>query len=188
MVQPTRILNRPLTVKHSDALDVNINLVNTQHNVLPGLQGGDAGGSEYYHLDYEKYSEIVAGTSSFDYVDFNTAIIAPSGVPGRLFWDTGHNTLGLYTPEGTILQIGQEFYHRVYNGTGSTLTDGTVVFAVGSYGDLVQVAPAKADSYLTSLTTLGIVTHDILAGEEGFVTFAGHIHDVDTSLSFYTLR
>ena len=108
----------------------------------------------------------------------------PTGTPtsvGTLSWDSFYKTPQVVTGTGnTTLQIGQEEVILIHNGTGSTLTDGQVVYVTGSTGELPSVSLADASSETTSAATLGVVTETIANGSDGFVTVSGIVHGLNT--------
>lgn len=116
-----------------------------------------------------------------DFIGFNTT---PSSVPttlGTLSWDSFYKTLQVVTGDGdTTLQIGQEQVTLVHNNTGSTLTDGQVVYVTGSTGELPTVALASNATEATSSVTFGVVTESIPHGGEGFITTSGIVHGLNT--------
>lgn len=116
-----------------------------------------------------------------DYSQFN---LTPSSVPttvGTLSWDSFYRTLQLVDGDGdTTLQIGQEQRTLVHNNTGSTLTDGQVVYVTGSTGELPSVALASNTSETTSSVTFGVVTESIANGANGFITTSGIVHGLNT--------
>ena len=116
-----------------------------------------------------------------DYYDLDTAASAPAYAQGRTFWDAGNGTQSTYLNGDVTLQNGQEIVTLVYNGTGSTITNGSVVAVAGAQGQRPSVVLADADTESTSASTLGIATQDIPNGTEGFVTSFGFIRGIDTS-------
>lgn len=116
-----------------------------------------------------------------EYADLDISAIAPSYVQGRTFWDSGNGTTSTYLNNDVTLQNGQEIVTLVYNGTGSTITNGSVVAVAGAQGQRPSVVLADADTESTSASTLGIATQDIPNGTEGFVTSFGFIRGIDTS-------
>lgn len=116
-----------------------------------------------------------------DYSQFN---LTPSSVPttvGTLSWDSEYRTLQLIDGDGdTTLQIGQEQRALIHNGTGSTLTDGQVVYVTGSTGQLPSVALASNTLESTSSVTFGVVTETIPHGSDGFVTISGMVNGLNT--------
>ena len=115
------------------------------------------------------------------YVRFDTT---PTGTPsgiGTMYWDTANRTVSLIDGDGdTTLQIGQEERILVHNNTGSTLTDGQVVYVTGSTGELPSVSLANASNESTSAATIGVVTESIANGADGFITTSGLIHGLNT--------
>ena len=116
-----------------------------------------------------------------DYYDLDTAASAPAYAQGRTFWDAGNGTPSTYLNADVTLQNGQEIVTLVYNGTGSTITNGSVVAVAGAQGQRPSVVLADADSESTSAQTLGIATQDIANGAEGFITSFGFVRGIDTS-------
>lgn len=110
--------------------------------------------------------------------------ITPSVVPtatGSMFWDEGNKTPTVVIDADVALQLGQEMLALVYNGTGSTITNGSVVAVSGAQGQRPSVVLADADSEALSAPTLGISTEDIANGAEGFVTTFGFVRGLNTS-------
>ncbi len=100
---------------------------------------------------------------------------------GSMFWDTGNGSPSIILDADVTLQLGQEQLVLVYNGTGSTITNGSVVAVTGAQGQRPSVVLADADSEPLSANTLGIATEDIANGAEGFVTTFGMIRGLNTS-------
>lgn len=109
--------------------------------------------------------------------------ISPTITPaeGDLYWNPTDHTLNIKTETETVLQIGQEQLVRGINNTGSTLTNGTVVFISGADAARPELTEANADAWETSQTTIGIVTSDITNGASGYATTLGLVRDLDTS-------
>lgn len=112
---------------------------------------------------------------------FDTTPTTPPTSTGTMFWDTGNGTPSVVLDADVTLQLGQENVVLVYNGTGSTITNGSVVSVTGAQGQRPSVELADADSEPLSAGTLGIATEDIANGAEGFVTTFGLIRGLDTS-------
>lgn len=119
---------------------------------------------------------LTAGYLKFD--------LTPTGTPtglGTMYWDAANRTVSLVDGDGdTTLQLGQEERVLVHNNTGSTLTDGQVVYITGSTGELPSVALASNTSEVTSSVTLGVVTETITNGADGFITTSGIVHGLNT--------
>ena len=55
------------------------------HNTLQGLQGGNLGGTEYYHLDATQYAAVNTGISA----TITTAAVTPGGATGSMTFVNG---------------------------------------------------------------------------------------------------
>ena len=100
---------------------------------------------------------------------------------GRLVWNETDGTLHLGLKGGNVvLQLGQETLLRVYNNTGSAMTDGQVVYINNSSGQRPTIALAQADAEATSTKVLGVVTEPISNNSEGFVTTEGLVRGLNT--------
>ncbi len=108
----------------------------------------------------------------------------PTNTPttiGTIYWDAANRTAALIDGDGdTTLQIGQEQRILVHNNTGSTLTDGQVVYVTGSTGNLPSVSLADATSETTSAATVGVITESIANGADGFITTSGIVNGLNT--------
>jgi hypothetical protein len=101
---------------------------------------------------------------------------------GMIKWNADDKTIDICTENGEVtIQSGQEMHVRGTNKTGSTLTNGQVVFINGAQGSRPTFALANATSEDTSERTIGIVTADILDNATGYVTTTGLVRDIDTS-------
>jgi hypothetical protein len=114
-------------------------------------------------------------------IDFDTADTISSAV-GRLTWDDGEGTLNFGLKGGNInLEIGQENIALCFNGTGSTITKGSVVYISGAQGQRPSLALSDADTEETSSKTFGVVAENISDGLEGFVCTFGVVTGINTS-------
>ena len=102
---------------------------------------------------------------------------------GRIYYDDKDKALNLKTDIiGSTQSLGQEFWVRVINKTGTTIADGKAVFINGfdiSSGR-PTIALAKADALETS-NAIGFATSTMLNNAEGAVTTMGFLNDLDTS-------
>lgn len=114
-------------------------------------------------------------------VGFDTTPSTPPTTQGSMYWDSGNLTPTVVLNANTDLQLGQENIALVYNGTGSTITAGSVVAVSGAQGQRPSVSLADADSEALSAPTLGIATESIANGAEGFVTTFGFVRGINTS-------
>jgi hypothetical protein len=115
-----------------------------------------------------------------DYIDFNDVSVSPPAYSeGRIFYADG--AFNAYIDESDItLQIGQEFWVKVRNSSGSDITDGQVVYISGAQGQAPTVELAQANSVITSFT-LGIATHTIENNSFGYITIEGVVNNINTT-------
>lgn len=150
--------------------------------------GGGGGGGGLQNVVEDTTPELGGNldASSFnitnvDNLSFDTTPDNPGGV-GTLVWDDGEGTLKLGLKGGEVsLQLGQENVALCYNGTGSTIANGSVVYISGAQGQRPSIALADADTESTSSKTFGIATEDIANGAEGFVATFGIVNGLNTS-------
>ena len=115
------------------------------------------------------------------YLKLDTTPTSTPTTIGTIYWDAANRTAALIDGDGdTTLQIGQEQRILVHNNTGSTLTDGQVVYVTGSTGNLPSVSLADATSENTSAATIGVVTESIANGADGFITISGIVNGLNT--------
>lgn len=102
---------------------------------------------------------------------------------GAISWNAGEGTLDIGMDANVTLQVGQESYWFARNDNGSTLPDGTVVYASGTIGasGRIKVKPYIADGSISGIFTLGITTESIGVGADGYVTHFGKIRGINTT-------
>jgi hypothetical protein len=116
-------------------------------------------------------------------IQLNTSPGTPSHSEGLFYWDSVNKTISMYNDESAVtLQIGQEMWVRVKNDTAGILGNGKVCYLSGVDGSDLTAALAKADSASTSLSTLGLATHDIGIGSYGYITTSGLVRNINTNL------
>jgi len=116
-----------------------------------------------------------------DFIDFNTFANYNDRL-ARMGWNGADATINIGMEYGVVQQVGQEYYARVRNSTGSDIPNGTVVGFAGAADDALLVTPYLADGTSPSLYILGIMTHDLPdSGEKGYCTVWGFVRDIDTS-------
>jgi hypothetical protein len=130
------------------------------------------------------WSVLGAGTvENTDYITFDTTPETSSSEIGTVSWNELDGTLNVKLSSDVTLQVGQEQHVRVHNGTGSTITNGTVVYVNGAsdtHGH-ISVAPYIADGSVNVFNVMGLATSDILDEEDGYVTLSGLVRGLDTS-------
>lgn len=132
---------------------------------------------------------ITGSINDVEWIDFDTTHTTPTNVDGRLTWNDEDGTLNLGLKGGNVtLQVGQEEVVRVVNKTGGNLLEQNYkVVRVrtqaegGAQGQRLAVVNALATNEINSATTLGVVTEDIDANQEGFVTTFGIVRGIDTT-------
>lgn len=117
-----------------------------------------------------------------DSIQFNTSATGVTGGVGVLTWNDTDGTLEFGMKGGNVTQqIGQELPVLVKHADNSGLTNGSVVYIVGSDGNHKTVRLAKADSEATSSNTFGIMTESATGGDKAFCTTFGLVRDINTS-------
>ena len=124
---------------------------------------------------------LTATVGKFEDILFIPSASAPSYEQGKLFYDATADALCYYNlTTNNRVHVGQEIQQQVKNSTNSTIPKGTPVYITGAFGEYAGVAPAKADTVLTSIL-VGVTNQDILSGQIGFVVTAGSIDSINTS-------
>jgi hypothetical protein len=126
---------------------------------------------------------LQSGSSpSSDSITFNrTAGI--NVTEGQMAWNNSDGTLDIGLNYGdVVLQVGQEQHYVVRNSTGTTIPNGTAVYASGvSVGSKrIEVSPFTADGTGDEIRFLGLATHNILDGVNGIVSNFGYVRGLDT--------
>lgn len=124
---------------------------------------------------------LSGGYLKFDLTPINT----PNEV-GVLSWNDIDGTIDLRLKGGNVtLQIGQELVKRVVNKTTGNInlleSNYQVVKIIGATGQRLSIDLAQANGELNSATTLGVVTENINNNQEGFITYSGEVHEINTT-------
>ena len=129
------------------------------------------------------FVNVTQNVSVGSYVDLNTAPSNPTHSEGRLFYDNTQKSLAYYNEDSEMtLQIGQETVVRVYNKSGATINNASVVRITGSDGaGFPAISLADATSAVNS-EIIGMTTTEIANDSYGYVTTDGKVSGVDTSL------
>ena len=145
-------------------------------------------GGEDKVLINPRIAEMLNSRLGIQYADFDE--IPPEEIQERrMQWNATEQTMGIGMPGGNVtLNVGQEMFipRRVENKTGSTLSNGQLVYISGGTGVNVQVSPAKADALATAEYTLAMLTEDIADNGKGYATTFGLVRGdsdqpIDTS-------
>ncbi len=194
---------------NADALHVHSGTGGTSiHNDLTGLQGGDPSNDEFYHLSISQATDLADDAFLFrdghlpmtgnldlgnnditnvDVIDFqlgNPSVGNPPHKEGRIFYDNVRRGFSVYVDDSEVKgDLLEETWIKVRNETGQTIPNGAVVGVSGAVGGRSLIELSKADNPETANSIIGLTTHIMENGEDGYVTIFGAIHDVDTSLS-----
>lgn len=103
---------------------------------------------------------------------------------GEIAWNAGEETFDAGLSDGVVNQLGQEVMLHCRNGSGGILADGTAVRFAGTIGNSGKLIVDKmiADGSIPGYLFLGVTTHEIAAGEDGYVTVFGKVRGINTSL------
>ncbi len=172
-----------------DSLNLYTSSNNEKWTTLGNLSGSFAttGSNQFNGSQSISGSITLSGSiNNLNYIDFNTASVAPAWKSGRVFWDDSDGCLAVYNDEVDItLQVGQENWTKVYNGTAVTITNGAPVRLFDSHGDVPMVALAQSIAITGSANNvnqiLGLATHNIEAGTFGYITTQGLVRGVNTN-------
>jgi len=110
-----------------------------------------------------------------------TATEAPE--EGKIAWNADDGVPEVGLPGGDVaVQIGMETLipRRAQNDTGSTISNGDLVYISGGTGNNFQITPADKRAPSTANGTIAMATEDIGNGSQGFVTTFGLVRDIDT--------
>jgi len=105
---------------------------------------------------------------------------------GEVAWNPDEGTLDVGLLNGSVNQLGQEVSYIVKNQTGSLIPNGTAVMVTGTLGasGRLTIAPMVADGTVEAKYFIGVTTHDIADGEDGYVTHFGKVRGLNlTSFS-----
>jgi len=142
-----------------------------------------------YDVANKKYVDDSSGGGSHlpnvDYLIWNILATPPAAVEGQVQWDTELSTLLVTSDKGSANSVGYEDWDRVYNLTGSDVTNGQPVALNGEVtGELRECFLAEAGatgSDVNRRNVLGVATHTFASGSDGIVTSRGRVRDIDTS-------
>jgi hypothetical protein len=134
-------------------------------------------------------NDITASVVSASYIDLDVLSNGdiPSHKAGRIFFGEEDGALEVYNEiTDFTLQVGQETIVRVYNGSGVDILNGTPVRVSGSQGDRLKIFPATALNHTSSYDfenhIIGVATHNIGIGTEGYATTQGIVRGINTDV------
>ena len=121
---------------------------------------------------------LVANVGITAYTNYNS-VGPPAYVAGALWYDNVQDSIAYYNSvTNNEVNVGQELQFNAYNGTASTITQGTPVYLTGGlFGSLANIAPAIANTISTSQVA-GVANQNIPAGTKGCVVTIGIVANV----------
>lgn len=101
---------------------------------------------------------------------------------GDIVWNAEDGTIDVGLPNDVTMQVGQEMFFLARNQTGDTIPNGTVVMFAGALGNSgrLLMQPAIASSVIPPIYVMGVLTHDVPNGSNGYVTEFGLVRRIDT--------
>lgn len=156
--------------------------ISHEGHILPLLDNAyDLGSPDLRFRDLYVTSEVISPTGVFDYIYFDTNVGDIDLIEGQMNWNSGAGTVEIGLTDDLKMAVGQSLLFRVKNSTGTTLSAGQAVYASGVLGggQIIQAAPFAVDNTVPEVRFIGLVTDDILNGEDGYVNNFGHIKNVD---------
>ena len=116
----------------------------------------------------------------YQHIVFSSSLTTPSWQSGLLFFDYNTDSLSFYNSNSEVmLNIGQEHWVIVRNTSGISISDFTPVYQTGATGPRANIAKAVADG-TGKARVIGVTTHNLSNNENGVITVAGVINNVDT--------
>lgn len=115
-------------------------------------------------------------------IAFNT-VTEQNHTAGRIYWDPVDGTLAVGMEYDEVVgKVGMNLFYHVKNQTGSTISKGTLVMAVGTLGSSGQIlcAPAVTDGSVDPRYMLGVTNMEIANGGDGYAVHFGLIKGIDT--------
>jgi len=105
----------------------------------------------------------------------------PAYEEGKVFYDNTKHALSYYNNESDVtVTLGQEHLIPVRNETGATIPNGAVVYPSGFGSGQILVGLAIA-SDKEKCRLIGVTTHEIPNGENGYVTKFGEVGSLNTT-------
>ena len=96
-------------------------------------------------------------------------------------WNADDGTLEFPVNPDVTLQIGQENLIHVKNLSGTTLTNGTVVYVTGASGSKLTIDRADSAMEGTSAATIAIMTQELGNNAVGYATTEGLVRGLNTA-------
>jgi len=128
--------------------------------------------------DQDHGSNAVTGV---EYQDFEPLSADPAHQAGRVFYNATDDSWKMYFESSEVtMNVGEELWFPGRNNTGSTITNGQVVYVTGQIGQKETVALARANNETTA-KALAFATEEILNNENGKCTIFGSVGGLNTT-------
>ena len=116
-----------------------------------------------------------------NHIEFDlTPAIPSSAGAGTMYWNPDDNTVDIIV-NAVVLQVGQEFFVRVVNKTGSIIPNGTPVSIIGVQGNRPSVVLTDITNEAHVKGYIGLTTETIADNAQGMVTVFGQARNLNTS-------
>lgn len=148
-----------------------VSLLNSDITIAVGKDLTDA-------VKYSEPDKVLTDVNKLS-LSTDTSLVASAG---QITWNPAERTVDIGLNNNVVLQVGQETVVLVRNGTGVSISDGTVVMVTGTIGNSGRLVVAPYDGVSDASLILGIATETIAARADGFVTSYGKIRGIDTSM------
>jgi hypothetical protein len=151
-----------------------------------GLQGptgiqGNTGTNGATGLQGPTGLQGITGSNIGDWFDFTPQAVAPSSKEGRTWYDSTSHQLYYDTEIANYaISPGRQLVTRVYNGTGSTIGIGKVVYIDGVAAGTPSVDLALGSDLLRT-DTIGVTSTSIPDGTFGYIINYGLLSGLNTN-------
>jgi hypothetical protein len=126
---------------------------------------------------------LTVGGITSPYFQFNKSIpVTP--VEGMAFWESDNTFPTIQINANLSGRIFEDEFWCIKNQTGSLITKGTVVMAVGTVGASARMlgAPMIANGSVSQIYILGVAAENIPNGADGSVVRTGKIRGINTAV------
>lgn len=118
----------------------------------------------------------------------NLSASVPVYAPGTMWYDTASATFTYYNDDSNVMMnIGQEFFIRVYNSGSTTanfISNGSAVYLSGSFNNAPNAWLAIADGTGNKFNVAGVATENIQTASYGYITTQGIVHNIPSNFAF----
>jgi hypothetical protein len=124
----------------------------------------------------------IAHSASVDkFIDFGGSTHdSLAAAEGRVYFDSTHKSLTVFSEGGIEMELGQNEYIRVYNNSGEPINLGQALYLSGSTGGVPNAQLANA-SDVNKYNISGLAANTIPNNSYGWVAVSGVVRGFDTS-------